>query len=128
MSISTLARAEKAESEIEHLKSLNAGAHDVIARLWAIFGTPTYEELGGKSIYDLVQDAVDRAEKAEEALRKSEWQPIETAPKNRHILTYRIAVTEWTESGWCCTDGHYLANITHWREPPDPPFAVWGWK
>lgn len=48
------------DDEIEHLKSLNKDAHAIIDKIWAIFGTPTYEELAGRTIYDMVQACVDR--------------------------------------------------------------------
>lgn len=33
--------------------------HDIVARIWSMFGNPAYEFLDGKSIYDLVQDGLD---------------------------------------------------------------------
>lgn len=33
----------------------------IVNRIWAIFGTPTYEELQGKTIYDLVQSAQNQS-------------------------------------------------------------------
>lgn len=51
------------EREIEHLKNLNADAHAVIAKIWGILGNPTYEQLEGRTIYDLVETAVKDAER-----------------------------------------------------------------
>ena len=51
-------------AEIEHLKSLNNDAHAIIDKIWAIFGTPTYEQLEGRTIYDMVQNCVDREREA----------------------------------------------------------------
>ncbi|KNY36069.1 hypothetical protein [Agrobacterium sp. SUL3] len=45
------------EREIEHLKNLNADAHAVISKIWEILGNPTYEQLEGRTIYDLVEGA-----------------------------------------------------------------------
>lgn len=42
--------------------------HDIVARIWAIFGTPSYEELAGRSIYDLIIAERARADKAESQL------------------------------------------------------------
>lgn len=36
-------------------------AHAVVSRIWSIFGNPSYEALAGRTIYDLVQQAVDRS-------------------------------------------------------------------
>lgn len=51
------------EREIEHLKSLNDDAHATISRIWAILGNPTYEQMGGRTIYDLVESAVKDADR-----------------------------------------------------------------
>lgn len=29
--------------------------HDIVDRIWEIYGSPSYESLGGKSIYDLIE-------------------------------------------------------------------------
>jgi hypothetical protein len=49
------------EAEIEHLKNLNKDAHAIIDRIWVILGMPSYEDLAGRTIYDLVEDAVKDA-------------------------------------------------------------------
>jgi hypothetical protein len=66
----------------------------------------------------------------------SQWQPIETAPKDVPVLTYRgsglMAVAENIVDPssfprvparrlWCCTDGCCLLNVTHWMPLPAPP-------
>jgi hypothetical protein len=66
----------------------------------------------------------------------SEWQPIETAPRDETpVLTRRggdlMAVAiylpkagDWPEAwqgGWLCTDGIGLLNVTHWMPLPEPP-------
>lgn len=68
----------------------------------------------------------------------SEWQPIETAPKDgTEVLTYReaglMAVAVWVkyypiwrggdESGWVVSDGADLVGVTHWMPLPNPPSA-----
>lgn len=50
---------DKLKAEAKHLRTLNDDAHAVIARIWAIFGNPSYEELKGRTIYDLVQEAAN---------------------------------------------------------------------
>lgn len=67
----------------------------------------------------------------------TEWQPIETAPKDgTAILTYRsgkiMAVAEWLqdrlaqsamvkEGCWCVSDGMIIIGVTHWMPLPKPP-------
>lgn len=58
------------------------------------------------------------------------WMPIETAPRDRPILTYRgagfIAVAEYALAGgslWCVTDGMNIVNVTHWQPLPKPPVS-----
>lgn len=61
------ARAEKAETalaakdaEIARMHDLNNDAHAIIGRIWSIFDNPSYEGLNGRTIYDLIQHAVDQ--------------------------------------------------------------------
>lgn len=56
------------DAEIEKLKGLNSDAHAIVARIWSIFGTPSYEQLDGRTIYDLVQNAVEAERRLREAL------------------------------------------------------------
>lgn len=45
--------------QIAHLEALNKDAHAIIDRIWDIFGRPSYEELAGRTIYDMVKNAVE---------------------------------------------------------------------
>lgn len=58
----------------------------------------------------------------------NQWQPIESAPKDREILVYApayqdlrflISVCKWNESAGFCIDE--LRQPTHWMELPKPP-------
>lgn len=84
--------ADQAAGEIERLRSENAlhasryeDACSIINRIWALFGTPSYAELNGRSIYDLIagtqkENAILRARVAEleaelaEAKSDLEWE------------------------------------------------------
>lgn len=73
----------------------------------------------------------------------SEWQPIETAPKDRYILLFRPTAPNWQRVAegkwdaqehnkkprpyWSCpwritfNDGDRLHEPTHWMPLPSPP-------
>jgi DNA repair exonuclease SbcCD ATPase subunit len=50
------------KDEIARFKADLRQETEIVDRIWAIFGTPTYEELKGRSIYDLVSQAKADAE------------------------------------------------------------------
>lgn len=67
------------------------------------------------------------------------WQPIDTAPKDTAVLTWRGAglfsvaerIDHPADAGkknqreiWCCVDGCELINVTHWTPLPAPPEVV----
>jgi hypothetical protein len=61
-----------AADEIERLTADLKREEAIVDRIWAIFGSPSYEELKGRSIYDLINNVVSerdlykqRAEQAE---------------------------------------------------------------
>jgi hypothetical protein len=64
----------------------------------------------------------------------SEWQPIESAPKDKHILGCHagfgyVVVVYWKNGHF--TDGAFpLIEVTHWMPLPDPPTfePAGGWK
>ena len=39
--------------------------HEIVARIWKILGSPTYEELQGDTIYDVIEKRLARATRAE---------------------------------------------------------------
>lgn len=47
----------------QYNRALNWGQteHDIVARIWAMFGSPSYEELAGRSIYDLIKEVQEKA-------------------------------------------------------------------
>lgn len=47
-------RAEKAERQFRE-------QHDIVARIWVQLGSPSYEELAGRSIYDLIDELKAKA-------------------------------------------------------------------
>lgn len=56
----------------------------------------------------------------------SEWQPIETAPKDVWILLYEEGLIwpggfESEESRWHCPHPDFDGNPTHWMPLPSPP-------
>lgn len=61
----------------------------------------------------------------------SEWQPIETAPTERWVLTwsedgYEVALKLALDNKWICTaniDDNMMWEVkpTHWQPLPEPP-------
>jgi hypothetical protein len=58
------------------------------------------------------------------------WMPIESAPKDRPILTFRhagfVAVAEYLPDfggDWCVSDGISIVEVTHWQPLPKPPVS-----
>lgn len=62
---------------------------------------------------------------------KIDWQPIETAPRDKVLLLFSIATDitigffsddmEVAKFGWVTRDGLDLIEPTHWRPTPPPP-------
>jgi hypothetical protein len=63
---------------------------------------------------------------------KMQWQPIETAPKDKQILIwspmYRVCHVEWCNARWMIVhdsgDPYYQVipdDATHWQPSPEPP-------
>lgn len=54
-----------------------------------------------------------------------QWQPIETAPKDKEIIGSKwaesVMIKEPFISFWSPTLGKFFASPTHWIEMPDRP-------
>lgn len=59
-----------------------------------------------------------------------EWQPIETAPRQREVLVGSHRYRGWQEVAWCCALGEWHKTTgldrlphapTHWMPLPAPP-------
>lgn len=64
------AEIHRLQAEVAELRRRYDEEVAIVNRIWAIFGTPSYEELQGKTIYDLVQAAQDESQQVAE-LRES---------------------------------------------------------
>jgi hypothetical protein len=53
------------DNEVDMWKRKYEEERAIVDRIWKILGNPTYEQLGGKSIYELVEELKARAENAE---------------------------------------------------------------
>jgi hypothetical protein len=60
------------------------------------------------------------------------WQPIDTAPKDKRVLIYDgecvyIASYEYDSemeiNAWIESDNFWISNVTHWMPLPEPPKA-----
>ena len=52
----------------------------------------------------------------------SEWQPIETAPKDKRILLYRPTAPEW----WMVMGGRYDSD--EYAKNPKPYWSTYNWR
>lgn len=74
----------------------------------------------------LYSNAIARAEKAEEELRRFAWQPIETAPRDGSIILtggfakngWFIADAKFADGGWCQFDPRLDEYDVECDEPP----------
>lgn len=65
---------------------------------------------------------------------ETDWQPIETAPRDTVLLLFSIATgitigffsddMEVAKFGWVTRDGLDLIEPTHWRPMPPPPEVI----
>lgn len=77
-----------ARAEIAALRAERDEQHVIVARIWATLGSPSYEELAGRSIYDLIaglqahvetlkSDLADAGARAQESDKNwGEWRDI----------------------------------------------------
>lgn len=72
-SLTELARDYK--EQIDQANTATAAArfmydqeYEIVARIWKLYGEPSYDDLKGRSIYDLVKESIDRAQSAESRL------------------------------------------------------------
>ena len=50
--------------EIERLRAERDAEREIVDRIWKQLGSPTYEELKGRSIYDLIDEIKDERDAA----------------------------------------------------------------
>lgn len=102
-------------------------------------GEGVYGDIGGdmpvspKELGEAIQYAIDQ-------LKANQWQPIDTAPKNKNILIIGGKIKTQLDEEWDCnypviasgSKGHFLVahgcyydtwvyNPTHWMPLPQPP-------
>ncbi len=75
-----------AREEIARLESELDDSRKIVNRIWAIYGSPSYESLAGKSIYELIENDRTRMQSLEKELRfqrsnlpQRQWPTIDKA-------------------------------------------------
>lgn len=60
--------------ECVHIDDLRKESHAIVNRIWTIFGTPSYEALAGRSIYDLINGVISERDEARAKVQELESQ------------------------------------------------------
>jgi hypothetical protein len=67
----------------------------------------------------------DRSNSRSPLVRKEtaqDWQPIETAPKNKHLLGFQGGMyPNYFETWWVNENIGWIRQPTHWMPLPEPP-------
>jgi hypothetical protein len=89
---------EEDGKEIERLDDAYRAEYAIVDRIWGMFGRPSYEQLAGRSIYDLIQSALDRAEKAEARVSELE-QALEDLGEAHRLLAAQGLMAACADEG-----------------------------
>lgn len=73
----------KLEEEVDWLITAYKEEKAIVTRIWEILGNPSYEELNGRSIYDLISEIQKEAKMANDALYLA-CQRISDSPQQYH--------------------------------------------
>lgn len=63
-----LLKLDSAEQARDNARVLYDQEFAIVARIWTLYGNPSYDDLKGRSIFDLVKESIDRAQSAESRL------------------------------------------------------------
>lgn len=71
------ARLNAERSRADAAEAARSEQHDIVSRIWKHLGSPSYEDLGGRSIYDMI-DEIIAARDAALARAMPEWRYLAT--------------------------------------------------